>query len=27
VDGDEAGPLRRRVQERFGELMELPQTG
>ncbi len=27
VDGEEAGPLRRRVQERFGELMELPQTG
>jgi len=27
IDGEEAGPLRRRVLERFGELMELPQTG
>jgi ATP-dependent DNA helicase RecG len=27
IDGEEAGPLRRRVLERFGELMELPQAG
>ncbi len=27
IDGEEAGPLRRRVLQRFGELMELPQTG
>ena len=27
IDGEEAGPLRRKVLERFGELMELPQTG